>query len=99
MIWAMRVLIPTVTAGAGHLQAAAAIKEAWTVMRPSDEVEVIDLLEMVSPLQRKLYTQSYLKLVTHAPELWGMVFARTDNPKFVEKLTQFRRGFARASNT
>jgi hypothetical protein len=41
----MRVLIATVTAGAGHLQAAAALDEAWRALRPGDAVERLDLLE------------------------------------------------------
>src|SRR6266516_4887305 len=76
----MRILIATVTAGAGHLQAAAALEEAWRGLRPGDVVEKVDLLDYVSRLQRRVYVQGYVKLVEHAPELWGMVFKKTDNP-------------------
>src|SRR5438132_1241162 len=50
----MRVLIATVTAGAGHLAAAAALNEAWTTLRPQDEVERLDLVKFFSPLHRKI---------------------------------------------
>src|SRR5207248_11033131 len=90
----MRILIATVTAGAGHLQAAAALEESWRALRPSDVVETIDLLDWVPRLQRRVYVQSYMKLVEHAPELWGMVFKKTDNPALLRKVARFRRGFA-----
>ena len=44
----MRILIATVTAGAGHLQAAAALEEAWRAARPADTVERVDVLDFVS---------------------------------------------------
>ena len=94
----MRILIATVTAGAGHLQAASALEEAWRAARPGDVVEKVDLLDYVSRLQRKVYVQGYVKLVEHAPELWGMVFKKTDNPAWLRKVARFRRGFAERTN-
>ena len=94
----MRILIATVTAGAGHLQAAAALEEAWRRFRPGDVVEKVDLLDFVSRLQRRVYVQGYVKLVKHAPELWGMVFKKTDNPAWLRKVARFRRGFAERTN-
>src|SRR6266498_5153502 len=91
-------MIATVTAGAGHLQAAAALEEAWRAARPDDVVEKVDLLDFVSRLQRKVYVQGYVRLVEHAPELWGMVFKKTDNPKLLRKVARFRRGFAERTN-
>lgn len=95
----MRVLIATVTAGGGHLQAAAALEEAWRALRPDDALETVDLLDLVPKLQRDVYARGYVQLVEHAPELWGMVFKKTDNPALVRKLARFRRTFARATNT
>lgn len=94
----MRILIATVTAGAGHLQAATALEDAWRSLRPRDVVEKVDLLDFVPRLQKKIYTRAYMKLVEHAPELWGLVFKKTDNPAMVRKLTRFRRSFARHTN-
>src|SRR5947208_12945132 len=94
----MRILIATVTAGAGHLQAAAALEEACRAVRPGDVVEKVDLLDYVSRLQRRVYVQGYVKLVEHAPELWGMVFKKTDNPALLRKVARFRRGFAERTN-
>jgi processive 1,2-diacylglycerol beta-glucosyltransferase len=86
----MRILITTITAGAGHLQAAAALHEAWTEARPKDVVERIDLLTFFSPLHRKIYRDGYVQMVAHAPEIWGLLFNRMDNPKLLRKLAKWR---------
>src|SRR5438552_8709433 len=89
----MRVLIATVTAGGGHLAAAAALEEAWRTLRPADVLDKIDLVKFFSPLHRKIHTDGYLKLVEHAPALWGMMFKKTDNPKLARRLNRFKRVF------
>ena len=93
----MRILIATITAGAGHLQAAAALNEAWQTLRPRDTVEQVDLKKFFSPLHAKLYSEGYVKLVEHAPELWGMMFKKTDNVKLLQKLAKWRRTFPTTS--
>ncbi len=94
----MRVLIATVTAGGGHLAAAAAMEEAWRALRPDDVVERVDVLQFASKLYRKIYTQGYVKVIEHAPELYAMVFKKTDNQEQVRKMGSFRRTFARRTN-
>jgi len=89
----MRVLIATVTAGGGHLAAAAALQEAWTALRPRDVVEKVDLLRFFSPLHRKIHEDGYVKLVERAPELWGMMFKKSDDPKVARRLGRLKRIF------
>ena len=89
----MRILIATVTAGGGHLAAAAALEEAWRALRPADVLDKIDLVKFFSPLHRKIHTDGYLKLVEHAPDLWRMMFNKTDNPKLARRLNRFKRLF------
>jgi processive 1,2-diacylglycerol beta-glucosyltransferase len=86
----VRILIATVTAGNGHLAAAAALDEAWQAFRPDDVVERVDLGKFFSPLHRKIVSDGYVKLVNHAPELWGMMFAKTDNSKMARGLNRVR---------
>ena len=93
----MRVLIATVTAGGGHLAAAAALDEAWRALRPGDVVDRVDLQKFFSPLHRKIVSDGYIKLVNHAPELWGMVFAKTDKPKAARALNRVRKIFPSSS--
>lgn len=94
----MRILVATVTAGAGHVQAAVAVEEAWRMLRPGDTVERVDLLEWVPRLQRKLYAEGYVKVVEHAPEVWGMMFRKTDDAGLMRRLSRVRRMWARATN-
>lgn len=89
----MRVLIATVTAGAGHVAAAAALEEAWRAQHADDVVERIDLVKFFSPLHRKVVSDGYVKLVERAPELWGMVFKKTDDPKLARRLSRIKRLF------
>jgi processive 1,2-diacylglycerol beta-glucosyltransferase len=93
----MRVLIATVTAGGGHIAAAAALEEAWRALRPDDIVERVDLIKFFSPLHKKIYADGYVKLVGRAPELWGMLFGKTDNPKVARRLSKLRRAFPSSS--
>jgi len=86
----MRILLATITAGAGHLQAAAALHESWLQARPQDVVQRLDLLTFFSPLHKKIYSDGYVKLIAHAPELWGLVFNTMDNPSLVAKLARWK---------
>jgi processive 1,2-diacylglycerol beta-glucosyltransferase len=90
----MKILIATVTAGAGHLQAAAALEEAWRRLRPRDTVLKLDVLDYTSRLYRKAYVEGYVKLVEHAPEVWGLLFRKTDNPALTRRITRVRRTLA-----
>src|ERR1051326_2820115 len=89
----MRILIATVTAGAGHVAAAAALEEAWRAEHSEDVVERLDLVKFFSPLHRKVVSDGYVKLVERAPELWGMVFKKTDDPKLARRLSRIQRLF------
>lgn len=89
----MRILIATVTAGAGHVAAAAALEEAWRAEHSQDTVERVDLVKFFSPLHRKVVSDGYVKLVERAPELWGMVFKKTDDPKLARRLNRIKRLF------
>jgi processive 1,2-diacylglycerol beta-glucosyltransferase len=89
----MRILIATVTAGGGHVAAAAALEEAWRTLRPDDTVERIDLIKFFSPLHKKVHEDGYVTLVEKAPELWGMIFGKTDSPKIARRMNKLRRAF------
>lgn len=86
----MRILIATETAGGGHLAAAAALEEAWIALRPKDTVERLDLVKLFSPLHKKIHAAGYEKLVARAPEVWGMIFAKTDDPKVAFRLNRIK---------
>jgi processive 1,2-diacylglycerol beta-glucosyltransferase len=55
----------------------------------------VDVLDYVPRWYRKIYVKGYLKLIEHAPELYAMVFKKTDNPLRIRELTKFRRQSSR----
>ena len=87
------------TAGGGHNAAASALEENWKIQRPDDVIERIDLLKFFSPLHRKLHMDGYVKLVETAPELWGMVFKKTDNTKATRRMSKIKLAFPSGSRT
>jgi processive 1,2-diacylglycerol beta-glucosyltransferase len=69
--------------------------EAWQARFPGDRVEKQDVLDFTSRLYRKLYSRAYLKLVEHAPELWGALFRTSDDPESLKSLGKVRRALGR----
>jgi processive 1,2-diacylglycerol beta-glucosyltransferase len=93
----VRILIATATAGAGHLQAANALEEAWTAWRPADAVRKVDVLDHTPAVYRKAYSEGYAKLVAKVPELYASFFARTDDPGRARRSAPLRRRVGRTA--
>ncbi len=70
---------------------------AWRAFRPRDTVQRVDVLDFTSRLYKKVYAEGYIKVVEHAPELYALIFKKTDNPSLVRKLTRLRQMFSRLS--
>lgn len=87
----MRALIATATAGAGHLQAAAALHEAWLEKNATNTVEVVDVLDFTPRLYRKAYAEGYLEIVKRSPELYGLAFRLSDHPNLMRRLEPLRK--------
>ena len=60
-------------------------------MRPGDEVRRVDVLDYTPRWYRRIYVKGYVKLIEHAPELYALMFKKTDNPSRIKELTKFRR--------
>jgi processive 1,2-diacylglycerol beta-glucosyltransferase len=74
-----RVLLLSATSGAGHVRAAQALEKALGA-RGDCAVVHADALQYVSKLFQRVYDKTYLAMVRRAPELMGMLYARTDKP-------------------
>jgi processive 1,2-diacylglycerol beta-glucosyltransferase len=75
-----RLLVLSVSAGAGHVRAAQAIEAAaLTAPRPVSATH-IDLLTLVPADFRRLYGQQYIKLVEKMPQLWAYLYSTSDRP-------------------
>ncbi|HJV49936.1 MAG TPA: glycosyltransferase [Noviherbaspirillum sp.] len=80
-----RILLLSVSAGAGHVRAAEAIRQAAESHQAAVEARHLDVMDYVPPVFRWLYTNLYISLVKRFPALWGQLYrisneARPDGP-------------------
>lgn len=75
-----RLLILSVSAGAGHVRAAQALEAAAQTAAPPFEATHVDLLTLVPREFRKLYGEQYIRLVDRLPQLWSYLYAKSDRP-------------------
>lgn len=71
-------LLISVSAGAGHVRAAEAIKKTALVTHPDAHVTHIDMMEYVTKTMRRLIVGSYDLMVKQLPELWGFIYKTTN---------------------
>lgn len=90
----MRILVLSVSAGAGHVRAAQAICAA-AEGQPDLEAVHLDVLDLVPAGFRKFYGSGYIKLVEKAPQLWAYLYQRTDHPPAASWGDRFRRQIER----
>lgn len=72
-----RILVLSVSAGAGHVRAAQAIMETL-VMQPGTTVEYRDVMDFVPYVFKKVYTDAYMKVVENLPSVWKSMYRLTD---------------------
>jgi processive 1,2-diacylglycerol beta-glucosyltransferase len=75
-----RILLLSVSAGAGHVRAADAL-EATVAALAADggavEARHLDVMDYVPSSFRRIYADFYLSLITRYPRLWGMLYRIT----------------------
>ncbi len=72
-----RVLVLSVSAGAGHVRAAQAIAAHAAADFPRLDVHHIDMMTLVPGWFRRLYSDLYMKLASGLPEAWGWLYRKT----------------------
>jgi processive 1,2-diacylglycerol beta-glucosyltransferase len=96
-----RILLLSVSAGAGHVRAADAL-EATIGTLAADGLDVearhLDVMDFVPSSFRRIYADFYLGLITHYPRLWGMLYRITDDAR-PEAVTQRMRRTIERLNT
>jgi processive 1,2-diacylglycerol beta-glucosyltransferase len=75
-----RVLILSASAGAGHVRAAEALKNAFKEMNAAQDIRHVDTLEYTNKVFRRLYSKTYLDMVKSAPEMLGWLYDYLDQP-------------------
>jgi processive 1,2-diacylglycerol beta-glucosyltransferase len=94
-----RILLLSVSAGAGHMRAAEAICSFADQADNGASATHIDVMDFVSTGFRKLYTDFYIQLVNKAPTLWGYLYQSTHEAKPDSSMERLRRGFERLNTS
>jgi processive 1,2-diacylglycerol beta-glucosyltransferase len=85
-----KIALFSVSAGAGHLRAAQALQAAAERWYPGVETVHVDLMDLVPKLFRKVYTDTYLRIVERHPAVWGYLYDRADQEKADSALNRLR---------
>lgn len=85
----------SVSAGAGHMRAAEAIRATAERDFPRLTAVHIDLMTLVPPIFRKFYAESYTPLVEHHPAIWGYLYRQADKRKIDSAGDRFRTAIER----
>jgi processive 1,2-diacylglycerol beta-glucosyltransferase len=85
-----KILIISVSAGAGHVRVAEALKKtAQADISLGDiEVEHIDMMDYVSTPLRKAIVETYDVLVRTIPSLWGYIYEKTNNDNRINTVSK-----------
>lgn len=86
-----KLLILSVSAGAGHVRAAQAIEAAASSAPNPFDATHLDLLSIAPADFRKFYGAQYLKLVEKLPQLWSYLYAKSDRPSRNSLFGEFKR--------
>ena len=87
-----RLLILSVSAGAGHVRAAQALEAAARAAKPPLDVTHVDLLSLVPKDFRKLYGEQYIRIVEKSPQLWSWLYSKTDRASRDSLVGRLKRG-------
>jgi processive 1,2-diacylglycerol beta-glucosyltransferase len=86
----------SVSAGAGHVRAAEALRAQAAEAYPDVNAIHLDLMEWVPAMFRKVYAESFLYVVERYPEIWGYLYGRTDKaPREYSKTEGLRKALER----
>jgi processive 1,2-diacylglycerol beta-glucosyltransferase len=90
-----KILILSVSAGAGHMRAAEAIRAYAEKTLVDTEAIHLDAMDFVTPAFRKIYTDFYIKMVDKAPALWGYLYNQTHEAAPDSTMERIRRKIER----
>jgi processive 1,2-diacylglycerol beta-glucosyltransferase len=73
-----KILVLSVSAGAGHMRAAEALRMCAASHPAGVEAVHLDVMDFVPAGFKALYADFYLKLVSHQPALWSYLYQKSD---------------------
>jgi processive 1,2-diacylglycerol beta-glucosyltransferase len=93
-----RILLLSVSAGAGHVRAADALDATVAALAARGgkvEARHLDVMDFVPSSFRRIYADFYLGLITRYPRLWGMLYRITDDARPDAVVQRMRRTIER----
>ncbi len=81
-----KILIVSLSAGAGHVRAATALRHTAQKYFSEFTVEYIDMADYISTPLRKTITDTYDFLVKKMPGVWGYIYQRANSKKNLHRL-------------
>lgn len=90
-----KILLLSVSAGAGHMRAAEALRCHADAFGSAAQATHLDVMDFVPTTFRKLYTDFYINLVNKAPALWGYLYQYTHEAKPNSYMERLRRAVER----
>lgn len=92
---AHKVLLLSVSAGAGHVRAADALRACAEKELPDVQALHLDVMDYASATFRRLYSDAYIKLVNKHPAVWGMIYQITGDASSDSTMNKMRRSIER----
>ncbi|MBP9760774.1 MAG: glycosyltransferase [Candidatus Magasanikbacteria bacterium] len=82
-----KILIISVSAGAGHVHAAKALEQTAKLRYPDGTFVHIDMMDYVSRTMRNSIVETYDVLVRTIPALWGYIYEKTNTDSRVKGIS------------
>ena len=92
---AKKILLLSVSAGAGHMRAAEALHQCAQRQFPEAQTLHLDVMQYVTAAFRKIYTSGYMKLVTASPTMWRLLYEKSDEADPRSPMQKLRRASER----
>jgi processive 1,2-diacylglycerol beta-glucosyltransferase len=89
------VLILAIANGAGHISVAEGLAAAFRTASPKTPVSVLDVADYMGAFARFTHVTVYLRLVKHAPGLWGRIDRYQKRQQHTSPEWYYRRGLRR----
>ncbi|MBI5728399.1 MAG: hypothetical protein HY984_01445 [Candidatus Magasanikbacteria bacterium] len=93
-----KLLLISLSAGAGHVRAAEAIRETAKKEYPRLAVEHIDMMDYVTLPMKSAIMDSYDLMIKRLPELWGFLYKKINEPGMFEAYERVTRAMKRMNS-
>jgi len=90
-----KILLLSVSAGAGHMRAAEALRQCAQQQFPDVQTLHLDVMQYVTAAFRKIYADWYVKLVNASPATWRLLYEKSDEADPRSPLQRLRRATER----